>query len=44
MLAVGHDADVIAVDTDPLTDLSVWGDPDRVTHVWKAGALLKHPA
>ncbi len=40
-LVEGYDADVIAFDTDPLTDLDVWGDPDRVTHVWKAGELVK---
>jgi imidazolonepropionase-like amidohydrolase len=37
----GYDADVIAFDTNPLEDPSVWGDPDRVTHVWKAGELVK---
>lgn len=42
-LREGYDADVIAWDTDPLDDRSVWGDPDRVTHVWKAGELVKTP-
>ncbi len=37
----GYDADVIAMDTNPLDDRSVWGDPDRVTHVWKSAALIK---
>lgn len=37
----GYDADVIAFDANPLEDPSVWGDPDRVTHVWKAGDLVK---
>ena len=40
-LEVGYDADVIAVDTDPLADLTVWGEPDRVTHIWKAGVRVK---
>lgn len=40
-LEVGHDADVIALDTNPLDDLSVWGDPTRVTHVWKGGTAVK---
>lgn len=40
-LAVGHDADVITLDFDPLADLDAWGDPDRVTHVFKAGVAVK---
>jgi imidazolonepropionase-like amidohydrolase len=39
----GFDADVIALDFDPITDASGWGDPDRVTHVWKAGTVAKAP-
>ncbi len=39
----GYDADVIAFDTNPLEDLSVWGDPTRVTHVWKSGEPVKQP-
>jgi len=42
-LREGYDADIIAFDVNPLADISVWGDPDRVTHVWKAGALAKAP-
>lgn len=37
----GYDADVIALDFNPLQDASGWGNPDRVTHVWKAGARVK---
>lgn len=40
-LREGYDADVIALDFDPLADASGWGDPDRVTHVWKAGVAVK---
>jgi len=40
-LVAGYDADVIALDTNPLNDRSVWGDADRVTHVWKAGVQQK---
>jgi len=40
-LVAGYDADVIAFDTDPLADRSVWGDPDRVTHVWQRGRRVK---
>ncbi|MGB1504805.1 MAG: metal-dependent hydrolase family protein [Acidimicrobiales bacterium] len=40
-LVAGYDADVIALDANPLDDRSVWGDADRVTHVWKAGVRQK---
>ena len=40
-LVEGFDADVIAFDTNPLEDRTVWGDPNRVTHVWKAGDRVK---
>jgi imidazolonepropionase-like amidohydrolase len=39
----GYDADIIAIDFNPLDDSSAWGDPDRITHVWKAGASVKTP-
>ncbi len=42
-LKEGYDADVIALDFNPLQDTSGWGNPDRVTHVWKAGARVKTP-
>lgn len=42
-LKAGYDADVIALDTNPLDDRSVWGVPDRVTHVWQRGRLVKAP-
>jgi imidazolonepropionase-like amidohydrolase len=44
LLREGYDADVIAVDFDPLDDPGAWGDPQRVTHVWKAGTAVKAPA
>ncbi len=40
-LTAGLDADVIALAVNPLDDRSVWGVPDRVTHVWQRGALVK---
>jgi imidazolonepropionase-like amidohydrolase len=40
-LVAGYEADVIAFDVNPLEDDTVWGDPNRVTHVWKAGELVK---
>ncbi len=41
LLAEGYDADVIAVAADPLADITVLGDPDRVTMVWKGGRMVK---
>jgi imidazolonepropionase-like amidohydrolase len=43
LLADGYDADLIAISSNPLDDISVLGDPKNVTHVWKAGALVKSP-
>jgi imidazolonepropionase-like amidohydrolase len=40
-LIAGYDADVIALDTNPLDDRSVWGQPNRVTHVWQRGRRMK---
>jgi imidazolonepropionase-like amidohydrolase len=40
----GYDSDVIALDFNPLEDASLWGDPNRVTHVWKSGEAVKQPA
>ena len=44
LLSESYDADVIAFDANPLDDITIWGEPDRVTHVWKAGELIKAPA
>ena len=40
-LRESYDADVITLDTNPLDDRSVWGDPDRVTGVWQRGIRRK---
>lgn len=40
-LRQGYDADVIALDANPLDDRSVWGNPTRVTHVWQSGKQVK---
>jgi imidazolonepropionase-like amidohydrolase len=40
-LSAGFDADVIALDANPLDDRSVWGVADRVTHVWQRGNRVK---
>ncbi len=42
-LREGYDADIIALDFNPLDDASGWGNPDRVTHVWKSGQVVKVP-
>lgn len=36
-----YDADVIALDANPLDDQSVWSNPSRVTHVWQMGKRVK---
>jgi imidazolonepropionase-like amidohydrolase len=43
-LAAGYDADIITLDTDPLTDISVLADPARVTTVWTRGRQVKGQA
>ena len=41
LLEEGYDADIVALDANPLDDISLWGDPNRVTHVWKDGNRVK---
>lgn len=43
-LRSGFAADILALDTDPLSDIAVLADPGKISHVWKAGALVKAPA
>lgn len=43
-LAAGFDADVIAVDGNPLEDITRLSGPTHITHVWKLGELVKGPA
>ena len=40
-LAEGYDADVIILDADPLADIGVLADPDRITGVWTGGRRVK---
>ncbi len=42
-LEAGCDGDVIAVAENPLTNLGVLTNPAKITHVWKAGILVKAP-
>ena len=44
LLAEGYDADVIALDADPLADIGVLAQPAHVTAVWKAGRRVKERA
>jgi imidazolonepropionase-like amidohydrolase len=41
VLAEGYDADVITVEGDPVADIGVLAQPERVTGVWKAGQRVK---
>ena len=39
----GYDADLIALSSNPLDDITILGVPEKVTHVWKGGKLVKAP-
>src|SRR5215813_8751000 len=41
ILAPGYDADLITLDGDPLEDISILGNADRIMGVWKAGVAAK---
>lgn len=41
VLRSGFDADVIGVDANPLIDIAVLADADRISHVWRGGSLVK---
>ncbi len=41
LLAEAYDADLITVDGDPLADISLLADPDRITSVWIGGRQVK---
>ncbi|OOF91405.1 hypothetical protein ASPCADRAFT_57515 [Aspergillus carbonarius ITEM 5010] len=42
-LREGYEADVIALEENPLDDIKVFQDSKVVTHVWKGGKLFKGP-
>jgi imidazolonepropionase-like amidohydrolase len=42
-LEVGFDAYFIAVSDNPLIDIAVLAQPEKITHVWKGGKLYKEP-
>jgi imidazolonepropionase-like amidohydrolase len=43
-LRAGFDADVVALDANPLDDIAVLGNADAVTHVWQHGTTVKAPS
>lgn len=42
-LKEGYDADIIAVNGNPLDDIEILTNPRNITHVWKGGKLFKKP-
>ena len=40
-LMEGFDSDVICVNGDPTSDVTVLADPNNITHVWKNGSQVK---
>ncbi|MEJ3653618.1 amidohydrolase family protein [Actinomycetes bacterium KLBMP 9759] len=40
-LAVGAHADLLVLDGDPLADIGVLAEPERITHVVQAGSLVR---
>lgn len=43
LLIAGYEADVIAVNGNPLDDLKLLTQSEKITHVWKAGNVFKAP-
>lgn len=41
VLAAGYDADLISLDRNPLDDITVLADPNRIIGVWRGGKPLK---
>ena len=39
----GYDADFLALSQSPLDDIEVFTEPKNITHIWKAGRLVKSP-
>lgn len=40
-LKEGYDADLIAISSNPLEDISILSEVEIMTHVWKGGKLFK---
>ncbi|KAJ4014170.1 hypothetical protein NW752_005889 [Fusarium irregulare] len=43
LVRVGWDADLIALDEDPLQNINLFDNEKNITHVWKGGMLVKSP-
>lgn len=43
LLKEGYDADFIAIDENPLDDITILSDAEHVTHVWRQGKCYKRP-
>ncbi|KAL4789267.1 hypothetical protein BDV19DRAFT_395202 [Aspergillus venezuelensis] len=43
LVKVGWDADLIALDEDPVENIHLFGTPDNIRYVWKGGLLVKSP-
>ncbi|KAF4972845.1 hypothetical protein FSARC_671 [Fusarium sarcochroum] len=43
LIQVGWDADLIALDQDPLKNIEIFGDAKNIKYVWKGGLLVKSP-
>jgi imidazolonepropionase-like amidohydrolase len=43
IIEVGYDADLIALNEDPLKNMDLFKEPRNITHVWKGGRLFKNP-
>ena len=42
-LKEGYDADFIALDENPLDDVTILTEPRKIKRIWKAGKLVKAP-
>ena len=42
-LKEGYDADFIALSEDPVKNIKVLGEPEKITHVWKGSKSYKSP-
>lgn len=42
-LKEGFDADFIALGENPIKNISILGQPEKITHVWKGGKCFKAP-
>ena len=42
-ILAGYDADLIAINADPVKDIRILTGPEHITHVWKGGVLMKYP-